>query len=131
MVVKLLNCTIFVDQVLCKVPRDLGAGLFLEPFEKAVCIVADAFDLPDNWKLGFVICFNPIFDLFFRVGFLLPELVAWESNDLETKFVVCLVHLDILFVVGVRLSLAGYIDDNRGFCILCKKIHCTFSSPGE
>jgi len=130
-IVKFLNFTLIVDQVLCKVTCDLRVCFFLEPLEKIVCVFANAFYLSDNWELDFESLCKSIFYLFLGLRLLLAELVTWESNYLKTTLVVCLVHINKLLVMRFSQTLAGYVDYNRCFCILCKKIHCAFSCSSE
>lgn len=109
-----------VEDELGEVPGDHlgGAGLLVvqlavvpEVDEEGVGVFAVDFDLAEDGEIGVEVFLHELLDLGLAAVLLAEELVAGESQDLESAAVKLVVHLRHLLVVGrSESSLACHID---------------------
>ena len=114
--VELDEVTLSVDEVLGKVPGDLGIGsLSLQVLVDGTGILTLDISLAEEGESNRVVRSDPLVDLLLRPWFLCTELVTGNSEDSESTGLMGGVHLFVLAVVPIRqASLGSNIDHNDG-----------------
>ncbi len=119
------DLSLFVDEELSEVPRDLTSYLFIfvvkftvssEELVNGVSVWPVYLNFREHWELNAVCVCCECFDLRFWARLLFSELVAGERQNLEALAPILLVDLHHPFVVFVcQTSLSGNIDHERSF----------------